>query len=292
MSTMNRLHPFTVFLYFVLVIGVTAFTMHPVILCISILGVLVFTIVREEQLSLKKIGGILLAFIVLSLINPLFYHNGSTVLFFINGNAITLEALIYGMVSAGIIVSVLLWCQKLNAYMTTNKTMFLIGKLSKKGALIISMVFRLMPQYHAHAKEIKETQKTMGLFKKESLLEKLMAYLHIFSSMVTWSLEHSVDTADSMRARGYGLNKRTSYASYPFKVTDAICVLAMFLMSGLVLLGVVTGQLGVSYYPVFMVEKSTRFTNLLYISYGVLVLMMPLYEGKENIKWNYLKWKN
>ena len=288
---MNRLHPFTVFLYFVIVIGVTAFTMHPIILCLSFLGVLYFNMVDENLLSWKKLATLLLAFLLLSVINPIFYHNGRTILFVLNDNPVTLEAFIYGMVAAGVIITVLLWCQKLSNYMTTDKTMYLIGKISKKGALIVSMVFRLMPQYHTHAAAIRETQKTLGLFKQESLIDKLTGHLHVFSAMMTWALEHSVDTADSMRARGYGIKKRTSYASYRLRSLDVVFILTMIIGLVIIIAGGITNCISVTYYPDFTL-KSTSFKQwAIYLSYALLVFTMPLYESKEIIKWNYLKRK-
>ncbi len=289
--TMNRLHPFTVFLYFVVVIGVTTFTMHPVILGLSCLGAMFFYVVDEEPISIKNATFYFLAFIILSVINPLFNHNGRTVLFLINGNPFTLEAVIYGMVAAGVILTVLLWCVKLTKYMTIDKTMYLMGKISKKGALIISMVFRLMPQYRAQAAEIRETQKTLGLFKKESMIEKLNGHLHIFSAMVTWAMEHSVDTADSMRARGYGIRKRTSYATYRFKGDDIalICIILTGLVT--VIISSMINGISVTYYPDFIVKSNGTGQWITYLAYALIMFTMPLYESKEIIKWNYLKWK-
>ena len=290
-SIMNRLHPFTVFIYYALVIGITAFMMHPVILGISFIGVMAFKIIEREEFKIKSVAVCIMAFLVLSLLNPLFYHNGKTVLLVINQNPITLEAIIYGMVAAGVIITVLLWCQKMAQYMTTDKTMYLIGKLSKKGALIIAMVFRLMPQYRTQAKEIRETQKALGLFKKESYIEKLISHFHVFSAMVTWALEHSVDTADSMRARGYGIRKRSSYTNYRFQIWDAVYIVVMLTILGIVLAQSMRNQLSVTYYPEFSLKYVIAENWGTYLTYGFLVFMMPMVESKEIIKWNYLMWK-
>ncbi len=288
---MNRLHPFTVFIYYALVIGITAFMMHPIFLGISFLGVMVFKIIEREEFKFKSVVVCIVAFLVLSLLNPLFYHNGKTVLLVINQNPITLEAIIYGMVAAGVIITVMLWCQKMAQYMTTDKTMYLIGKLSKKGALILAMVFRFMPQYRTHAKEIRETQKVLGLFKKESYIEKFIGHFHVFSAMVTWALEHSVDTADSMRARGYGIRKRSSYANYRFKIWDVVYIVVMLTILGIVVAGGMRNQLSVTYYPEFSLKYVSAENWGIYLTYGLLVFMMPIVESKEIIKWNYLMWK-
>lgn len=286
---MNRLHPVTIFFYFITMIGITAFLIHPVMLGISFVGVLIYLAVLEESISLKKAGWYLLAFVILSCINPLFYHNGVTVLFVLNGNPITLEAILYGMLAAGMILTVLLWCRHLTRYMTTDKSLYLIGRISKKGALIISMVFRLSPQYRYQAEQIRETQKTLGLFDGGSLLDSIKGHLHVFSAMMTWALEHSVDTADSMRARGYGITKRSNYSSYRMHGRDIMCLLAMVLFLGVMVAGIMSGGLAITYYPEFILKTPSVKTLGIYIAYGFFVLLLPLYECKEKIKWKYLK---
>lgn len=83
----------------------------------------------------------------MSLANPLFIHNGETVLFFMNDNPITLEAIIYGGVSSLMIVGVLLWCRCYGAILTTDKFLYLFGRLIPKLGLILSMAFRFIPLF-------------------------------------------------------------------------------------------------------------------------------------------------
>ena len=44
-------------------------------------------------------------FLLLAVVNPLFVHNGETILFFMNDNPITLEAFFYGMIVAVMIIA-------------------------------------------------------------------------------------------------------------------------------------------------------------------------------------------
>mgnify|MGYP000196489812 CR=1 FL=1 len=70
---------------------------------------------------------------MLAVMNPIFIHSGETILFFMNDNPVTLEALIYGTVSAGMLVGVLLWCKCYTTILTTDKFLYLFGKSSKDG---------------------------------------------------------------------------------------------------------------------------------------------------------------
>lgn len=289
MTIMNRMHPFTVFFYFLIIIGITAFILHPVMLGISFIGVVLFAVILEERITYKQAIWYLVAFVVLSCINPLFYHNGVTVLFVLNGNPITLEAILYGMVASGTILTVLLWCKLLTRYMTTDKTLYLIGGISKKGALIVSMVFRLSPQYRYQAEQIKETQKALGLFDGGSLWDTIKGHLHVFSAMMTWAMEHSVDTADSMKARGYGMTKRSNYIHYRMHNRDILCLCLMVCLLAIAITGIIDKGLTITYYPEFVLKNTSVKTLGIYFAFGFLVLLLPLYECKEKLKWKYLK---
>ena len=59
--------------------------------------------------------------------------------------------------------------------------------------------------------------------------------MNILSILVTWILEDSIDTADSMNARGYGLNGRTSFSIYRLDKRDKIILLIIVLFIGIVL---------------------------------------------------------
>lgn len=51
--------------------------------------------------------------------------------------------------------------------------------------------------------------------------EKLREGMSVLSALMTWALEGSIVTSDSMTARGYGTGRRSCYHSYRFKAEDA-----------------------------------------------------------------------
>ena len=61
---------------------------------------------------------------------------------------------------------------------------------------------------------------------------KIKKGMRVMSVLTTWALENSIDTADSMRARGYGLAGRTMYRKYRARPADIICgVLVLALLA-------------------------------------------------------------
>ena len=65
---------------------------------------MLYYIVRNRRKHIKSHLFFFLLFLALALINPLISHNGATVLFVMNDNPVTLEALLYGINSAAMVV--------------------------------------------------------------------------------------------------------------------------------------------------------------------------------------------
>lgn len=52
--------------------------------------------------------------------------------------------------------------------------------------------------------------------------KKVRYALNMVSILVTWALENAIETADSMKSRGYGLKGRTAFSIYRFNRRDKI----------------------------------------------------------------------
>lgn len=96
------------------------------------------------------------------IINPLSNHRGVTVLFYLNDNAITLEAILYGLASAAMLVSVVMWFSCFNKIMTSDKIIYLFGRMIPVIALLLSMCFRFIPLLKARFREIHDGRNVWG----------------------------------------------------------------------------------------------------------------------------------
>jgi len=153
------------------------------------------------------------------------------------------------------------------------------------------MILAFIPKLKRKYKEIDEAQKALGIYATQSYVDKIRSKMRVLSILLTNSLETSVDTADSMRARGYGLKGRTSYAIYRFTSAD-FAYLAFSIIFGVTT--VVLIMLGASefyYYPTISVIKGTPTVYILYSSLVFLAGSSIFMEVKENILWRYLKSK-
>lgn len=282
MKAFSNFHPVVTFIYFIAVFSVSMFIQNPFYLFISMTGSFLFLCV------LNTIKTTIISFlkyipftVLITILNPLFSHNGATPLFFINDNAFTLEALIYGSVLALMILCVILWFKSFNIIFNSEKILFLFGKISPKISLIFSMALHFIPNFSKYFNEVLSVQKKL---KSNS---KLKLYINCFSAVITHSFETSVDTADSMSARGHSTGKVTNFGRFRFKTNDFILLISIITLIILTYIAIVADNTKVVYYPVIIFSNSGISAFISYISFAVLCFLPGIYEIKEDLKWKY-----
>lgn len=292
MRYFDRLHPIVAFLYFVFVILIAMLSMNPVITTICYLSGVVFC---GMLIGLKKIL-ISLAYnipllILLALTNPMFVHKGETILFFLNDNPVTKEAILYGLFAAMMIMSVYYWFRCYSEIMTSDKFVYLFGRVIPKLSLVLSMSLAFIPKLKRKYKEIDEAQKALGIYATQGYVDKIRSKFRVLSILLTNSLENSIETADSMRARGYGLKGRSSYAIYRFTVLDGIfmCVSLLFGITSTVL--IILGFANFDFYPILSPFNVSGIILITYVTIVILAGVSIVMEVKENMLWRYLKSK-
>ena len=218
-DTFSNMHPFINFIFFALTIGFTMFIMNPVCLAVSFLCALVTALYLNGKKAVRLSLVFLLPMILLIvLVNPVFNHEGMTILtYFPWDNPLTLESIVYGIASAFLLSSTVLWFSSFNAVITSDKVVFLFGRIMPSLSLVISMALRFVPRFSAQMKLVRNAQHTIGRDINEgTLFQRIRNAVKILSIMITWSLENAIETADSMKSRGHGLKGRTSYSLYKF----------------------------------------------------------------------------
>ncbi len=279
-------NPAAVALYY-LAAGVTMFTMEPVVLAISLIGAVVSLGVTGLLRQWKAHLYSLVLFACMALVNPLISHNGVTVLFVINHNPVTLEAFVYGIAAGGMIVTVMTWFRAFTAVMTSDKLLYIFGSLSPKLALMLSMALRYVPLFGRQIRAVSQSQKALGLYKEDNLIDRMRGGMRIFSVMVTWTLENGIITADSMTARGYGVGRRTRFSIFRWTRNDVLLVILTLLLTVLTLLGLADRT--VTYYPAITASDMTGRVLTGYIAYGLLTWLPAIITGKETLKWRILR---
>lgn len=286
MQTIDQLNPIAVTVYFLLVSGVAMFCMDPLLLGISLVGVLAFYLIQNGLTGGKTHAYMLALFLVMTLINPLVSHRGMTVLFVMNNNPVTLEALLYGMTAAGMIVTVMYWFGLYSQMMTSDKLLYVFGGFSPKLALLLSMTLRYVPLFGKQAKKVSQAQKALGLYKDDNIVDSFRGGMRVFSVMVTWTLENGIITADSMSARGYGVGKRSRFSLFRWRKEDIVFALSAIILFACAVYGI--GGRAFMFYPVVSVPALETKTIAGYAAYALLAFLPTIMKGKEMLKWHLL----
>ncbi len=288
-ETLDRINPAAVTAYFLMTAGIAMFSMNPVVLSLSLMGALIYFFARGSIGSTKSHLYSLLLFLLMAVINPLVNHNGATVLFIMNDNPVTLEALVYGVAASAMIISVLYWFRSFTAIMTSDKLLYIFGRLSPKLALILSMSLRFVPMFGRQIKKTEQTQKAMGLYKDDNIADTFKGKTNIFSIIITWGLENGIITADSMTARGYGCGRRSGFSVFRWRKGDTLFLVVTALLFTAAMYGLY--NVSFSYYPFLSLSTPDIRAIIGYTAYGILIVFPSFLEAKEALRWKYLKSK-
>lgn len=279
MNTFRNFHPLTLAFYFLSVIGISIFTFNPMYLLVGFLGSVLFQITLiGTRTALKHLRFYVVIFLIITVTNPIFSHNGATVLFFVNDSRVTLEALVYGAVLGLMIVEVLVWFKCFSLVFDSERLLWLFGKTFPKLALVVSITLGFVPQFIRTFKNINSAQKALNL--KQGRVRR---YLTSFSAVITRSMEGAIITSDSMKSRGYGLKNRTHFSRFRFTAYDGVHFFLFLLLIVCTLPELLSGHAEVQFYPYITFELPI--VSLL--SFAALALIPSIFEVKEGIRWKY-----
>jgi len=287
-------HPIVNLIFFASVFVFTMFFMHPVSLLISFAGALSYSFYLKGANQMKHTLKYLVPMMSLAaVINPMFNHEGITILTYLpSGNPLTMESIVYGVFASIMLISVILWFNCYSEVFTSDKFIYIFGRIMPSLSLVISMALRFVPRYKEQFNVIREAQKAVGRDMTDGkVLKRIKNAIAIFSIMITWALENAVETADSMKSRGYGLKGRTAFSIYTFDDRDKALLLWIVFCLFYITSGTVAGGLKWSYYPYLQGNEFTILT----ISFQAVYLffcLTPMFINKmEDRKWKHLKYR-
>ena len=167
----------------------------------------------------------------------------------------------------------MLWFRCFSAVMTSDKFIYLFGRIIPALSLVLSMTLRFVPRFRRQFRTVAQAQRFMGRDTENgSLLQRCKNAMKVFSIMVTWSLESAIDTADSMRSRGYGQPGRTAFSIYRLDDRDRSLLLWLGFCGLYLLSGVLGGGLYFQYYPMLLGAPARPLTVSFFAVYLLLCL--------------------
>ncbi len=289
MSAFEKLHPAAGFLWFAAVLIISLTVTHPLFTVIAVIAAVCQLCRLRGRHSFGSLVFSLFFALSAAILNPLFSHEGATILtYFPSGNPLTLESILYGLSSGGMLGAAVLLCVCFTDVMTSDKLVWLIGRFLPSVSMLLSTTLRFVPRFTAQFKAVASAQSGLGRgLGSGNLREKFDRAASILSVMLTWSLENALDAADSMKCRGWGLPGRSAYSIYRLTDRDR-GVLCLTLAASLFLgASAACGGLSWRFYPTFRVGGVLEPISL---AVWAALCFIPVIMNKiEDIKWTYYR---
>jgi len=175
-----------------------------------------------------------------------------------------------------------------NIILNGNKFLFIFSRMLPRSAFLIMLSIRFVPLLKHRYDEMLAVQRTRGMtIYVGNIRERAKNGMNMIQTLLTWSLEEAIQTADSMNARGYGRKVKSSYVKYVMTKpnwTSFILLLMLFLIS---IWGSLLGYGKIIIYPQL---GTLQFYFLDWVVYGcfIIILSFPLIvEGIEYIRWKF-----
>ena len=268
----ERCHPAVNLIFFAAVlVGMITFQ-HPVFLVISFFCAFAYSIKRNGLKALVFNLCLLPLVGAFALYYGSYTHFGMTVLRQnMVGNNMTLESLVYGAVLGVTGAGVCIWFSCVFSVFTTDKVVYLFGKVSPRLSLFLAIALRMIPRIKKEAKRINMAQQGIGRGANQgNLWQRFRNSLRIVSMLITWTIDSLTIASESMRSRGSSLRGRKAFSIYRFDNRDRLFVIGLFLCLTLTMMAMLLGQTDIVYDPKII---WTQVNPLFCIGYGILCLM-------------------
>lgn len=260
---------------------------NPIMLGISYMsGILLYLSLCGGKKTLIRVGLSLLFTLIIALLNPIFSRQGMTQLFAIGSLSVTLESLLYGVAIGVMFSSVMIWFGVINTLLDSDKICYIFSKYTPKIGTIMSVSLGLIPKYIAQYKKIDNNLKGLGLYKKANFIGKIRLKLHTLSTLITWSIESSLNLSNSMSARGYDLKGKRVFCKYAFGVSDLIMLLFSIGVGVTLLVFVGLGASSFYYYPTFKQIVWDKNVWIYFVTFCFMNIMLVI-NLWERVKWQF-----
>jgi len=309
-----RYHPGVVFSYFVAVIALTFMSLQP---AARIVGLLCAILIVGWQVGLRSLLRSCCFYVVLivivALFNALFNPRGLTTVFYFLSNPVSLEALVYGASFGMMLATVLLWFSAYQRLMSQQGFLALFSRIAPNIALMVAKVMAFVPNLLAQGRSITATRRVLlaegelnesvvtdlgGSLKRGRIQqgrirqgrirqgrENVLFAARLSSQLLEWGMESSLITADSMRARGFGSTKRSSYRSMRLTHRDGIVLVVLAVLIAAAALATYVLSTSFSFYPYL----SQMLPWWWHVPTVILSILPLLCEGGERIRWRFLR---
>jgi energy-coupling factor transport system permease protein len=287
----SSVHPGVCFTYYTVIFAFAMTLYHPVYLASMLISLIIWLLMHEKGRSLSGSWQYyLLTGIAVLIINPLINHRGERILFFLGNKAVTFEAVVYGFTMMLSLLTILMAFICFRQAVDNHKFLYLFSSILPKTAFLIMMSMGFVPLLAARMKQISIVQKTRGIDMTEgTVVKRAKDGMKILKILISCSLEGALQTADSMKGRGYGIAKRSSYMQYRINCRDWLIMTSVTILSTITAAGLCFGYGKLVIFP-SLESISMDLTGIILYSAFCLLLIIPIIvEGREILIWHCCK---
>ena len=281
MDKFSNFNPKVCFLFFVFTVFLLNF--NPIFLCVSLLSGVIYNAMLQGKKTFKTFFTFLLPFTLLvGIFNMAFTSYGVDILFSISNKNFTAEGLSYGLCQGVMFSSVIVWLSSYSYVLSSDKFMSVFSKLAPNLTLVLTMTLSFIPRLRKNAQEINDAR--LNVNTNQSKFKKS---LDNFSSLVSMTLEESIEVSDTMRARNFN-SSRKPYSKYRFNLDDGIVLLVLLALS---ISCIVLNSLDKAEFIFDPEIKMLSFSPIFLILYTIYMFLPVIINISEGIKWHFLKQK-
>ena len=320
---LTSIHPAVYLLYYFIMVLFAFIFSDPYFVLTFLLLILVLIALQGISSELKNIMKLFIPLsILIMILNPLLNRTGAHKIYLWSNFFITYEAIAYGILMSLALLIVILVFSSYNRSVSYQEMLYIFSKKLPIISMIIVMALRFIPLINSRAIEVqklnnlknngiemdvgdadaldldefnsnintdydsklvnklKSNKRVAAIIKEAKTLGKIMGIT------VSWSLEESMFTAKSMKARGYNATERTSYLSYKFSNADFAFIALIIITVGIIIVGLLHGVGMINIYPSIDFKFSNLPFNIYYLAFIVFLLPLIYLEIKERILWH------
>ena len=268
-------HPAINFIFFTSVIAFSFMFTQPVFLLVGYLCAFIYSsyLGKSKALILNILAFIFIIFYAFYYSS--YNHFGVTNLAFnFIGNAITMESVYAGFVKGIHIASGAMWFYCTVKIVSSDKVIYLLGRIWPRLSLFVSIFLRFAPQIVTRFSRVNKAQTSIGRgVGQGNIFTKIRNAIRVCSIVITWSLENFVESGMSMKSRGYTLKGRTAYSLYRFDNRDRSVVITMFACLTVIAMGIMLDQTKMLINPHLIMNPITVLSYVFYAVYAFYCLL-------------------
>lgn len=280
----SRFHPLIFFIYYLGAVILLIKADQIFFFFCALFLLILFEVIQDRVVSLKRwLAVYLFIFLAILALSLLLNHRGP-------GRHAILEACLQGAAVGLQLISLLVLFLSYHRLATADKYMAVFGSVIPKLSMFLMMTLRFVPLFVRRYGNIRTAQRAKGMSMGEGHIFRRVKYGLIFiQSLLTFSIEEALQTADSMEARGYGYGgKRTFYESFRWHPRDTVVfIFLVFLIALFFLLRYYEAIQGITLRTVTAVFWPSAENDLALIPFVFYFVLPAAIEGSEQLKWHY-----